>query len=65
MTTVKVNAKKNEVSDLTKQLMTGLDLSFRRLVILRSRHNGTMCFCDENGHIYTLKAKEVKTMMGA
>ena len=57
MTTVKVNAKKNEVSDLTKALMNGLDLSFRRLVLLRSRHNGTMC--------YTVRAKEVKTMMGA
>ena len=65
MTTVKVNAKKNEVSDLTKMLMTGLDLSFRRLVVLRSRHNGTMCFCDEKGNIYTVKAKDVKTMMGA
>ena len=65
MTTVKVNAKKNEVSDLTKQLMTGLDLSFRRLVIMRCRHNGTLCFCDEKGHIYTVKAKEVKTLMGA
>ena len=39
MTTVKVNAKKDEVSDLTKQLMNGLDLSFRRLLIMRSRHN--------------------------
>ncbi|MBR6877975.1 MAG: hypothetical protein IKM95_01145 [Bacteroidales bacterium] len=65
MTTVKVNAKKNEVSDLTKALMNGLDLSFRRLVLLRSRHNGTMCFCDEKGNIYTVRAKEVKTMMGA
>ena len=65
MTTVKVNAKKDEVSDLTKQLMNGLDLSFRRLLIMRSRHNGTMCFCDEKGNIYTVKAKEVKTMLGA
>lgn len=63
MTTVKVNAKKNEVSDLTKQLMTGLDLSFRRLVLLRSRHNGTMCFCDASGNIYTVKAKEVRALM--
>ena len=60
MTTVKVNAKKNEVSDLTKMLMT-----FRRLVIMRSRHNGTMCFCDEKGNIYTVKAKDVKARMGA
>ena len=52
MTTVKVNAKKEEVSPLTKQLM-------------RSRHNGTMCFCDEKGNIYTVKAKDVKTLMGA
>ena len=65
MTTVKVNAKKNEVSEMTKMLMTGLDLSFRRLVLLRSRHNGTMCFSDEKGNIYTEKAKDVKTMMGA
>ena len=65
MTTVKVNAKKNEVSDLTKMLMTGLDLSFRRLVIMRSRHNGTMCFCDEKVNIYTVKAKDVKTKMAA
>ena len=65
MTTVKVNAKKNEVSEMTKMLMTGLDLSFRRLVLLRSRHNGTMCFCDVKGNIYTVKAKDVKTMMGA
>ena len=65
MTTVKVNAKKNEVSPLTKQLMCGLDVSFRRLVILRSRHNGTMCFCDDKGNIYTVKAKDVKTLMGA
>ena len=50
---------------MTKMLMTGLDLSFRRLVLLRSRHNGTMCFCDEKGNIYTVKAKDVKTMMGA
>ena len=63
MTTVKVNAKKNEVSDLTKMLMTGLDLSFRRLVIMRSRHNGTFCFCDADGNIYTVKAKEVRAMM--
>ena len=65
MTTVKVNAKKNEVSEMTKMLMTGLDLSFRRLVLLRSRHNGTMCFCDDKGNIYTVKAKDVKTLMGA
>ena len=50
---------------MTKQLMCGLDLSFRRLVIMRSRHNGTMCFCDEKGNIYTVKAKDVKTLMGA
>lgn len=65
MTTVKVNAKKEEVSPLTKQLMCGLDVSFRRLVIMRSRHNGTLCFCDEKGNIYTVKAKDVKTLMGA
>ncbi len=63
MTTVKVNAKKGEVSDLTKRLMGGLDLSFRRLLMLRCRNNGSFCFCDDKGNIYTVKAKEVKQMM--
>ena len=63
MTTVKVNDKKEEVSPLTKQLMCGLDVSFRRLVIMRSRHNGTMCFCDASGNVYTVKAKEVRALM--
>ena len=63
MTTVTVNAKKNEVSDLTKKLMGGLDLSFRRLLMMRCRNNGSFCFCDENGNIYTVKAKDIKNMM--
>lgn len=63
MTTVKVNANKSEVSPLTKKLMGGLDLSLRRLLLMRSRANGTFCLCDENGNIYTVKAKDVKQMM--
>ena len=41
MTTVTVNAKKNEVSSFTKKLMSGLDLSMQRLLTMRCRHNGT------------------------
>ena len=63
MTTVKVNANKSEVSPLTKKLMGGLDLSLRRLLLMRSRANGTFCLCDENGNIYTVKAKDIKQMM--
>ena len=63
MTTVTVNAKKNEVSSFTKKLMNGLDLSAQRLLALRCRHNGTFCFCDANGNIYTVKAKDVRAMM--
>lgn len=63
MTTVKVNANKSEVSPLTKKLMGGLDLSLKRLLMMRSRANGTFCLCDENGNIYTVKAKDVKQMM--
>lgn len=63
MTTVKVNANKSEVSPLTKKLMGGLDLSLKRLLLMRSRTNGTVCLCDENGNIYTVKAKDVKQMM--
>ena len=63
MTTVKVNANKSEVSPLTKKLMGGLDLSLKRLLLMRSRANGTVCLCDENGNIYTVKAKDIKQMM--
>ena len=63
MTTVTVNAKKNEVSSFTKKLMGGLDLSMQRLLALRCRHNGSFGFCDTNGNIYTVKAKEVRAMM--
>lgn len=63
MTTVKVNANNSEVSPLTKKLMSGLDLSLRRLLLMRSRANGTVCLCDENGNIITVKAKDVKQMM--
>ena len=71
MTTVTVNAKKNEVSSFTKKLMSGLDLSMQRLLTMRCRHNGTFCFCDADGNIYcdadgniyTVKAKEVKALM--
>lgn len=63
MTTVKVNAAKSKVSPLTKKLMSGLDLSLRRLMIMRSRSNGTFCLCDENGNILTVKAKDVKQKM--
>ena len=63
MTTVTVKAKKNEVSSFTKKLMSGLDLSMQRLLTMRCRHNGTFCFCDANGNIYTVKAKEVKALM--
>ncbi|MGP1445973.1 MAG: hypothetical protein ACTTKO_00380 [Candidatus Limimorpha sp.] len=63
MTTVKVKAKKNEVSDLTKKLMEGLDLSFKRLLAMRCRTNGTFCFCDDKGRIYTVSAKEIRSMM--
>ena len=45
MTTVTVNAKKNEVSSFTKKLI------------------GSFCFCDADGNIYTVKAKEVRAMM--
>jgi hypothetical protein len=62
MTTVKVNAKKHEMSDLTKKLMQGLDLSFKRLLKQRCKENGTFCF-SENGQIITVKAKEVRSMM--
>ena len=64
MTTVRVNAKKNEVSPMTKKLMGGLNLSLQRLLTLRCRSNGTFCFCDADGNIYTMKAKEVKALMG-
>ena len=63
MTTVTVNAKKNEVSSFTKKLMGGLDLSMQRLLTMRCRHNGSFCFCDANGNVYTVKAKEVRAMM--
>ena len=63
MTTVKVKAKKNEVSDLTKKLMEGLDLSFKRLLAMRCRTNGTFCSCDDKGRIYTVSAKEIRSMM--
>ncbi|MBR5912119.1 MAG: hypothetical protein IKZ55_09050 [Bacteroidales bacterium] len=63
MTTVTVKAKKNEVSSFTKKLMSGLDLSMQRLLALRCRHNGSFCFCDAEGNIYTMKAKEVKALM--
>ena len=48
MTTVTVNAKKNEVSSFTKKCC---------------RHNGSFYLCDADGNIYTVKAKEVKAMM--
>ena len=63
MTTVKINAKRSEVSPLTKKLMNGLDLSLRRLLIMRCRNNGSFCFCDEKGNIITVKARDVKQMM--
>ena len=63
MTTVTVNAKKNEVSSFTKKLMSGLDLSMQRLIAMRCRHNGSFYLCDAEGNIYTVKAKDVKAMM--
>ena len=63
MTTVTVNAKKNEVSSFTKKLMGGLDLSLQRLLTMRCRSNGSFYFCDADGNIYSMKAKEVKAMM--
>jgi len=48
---------------MTKKLMGGLSLSLQRLLTLRCRNNGSFCFCDANGNIYTVKAKEVKAMM--
>ena len=63
MTTVRVNAKKNEVSPMTKKLMGGLNLSLQRLLTLRCRSNGTFCFCDAEGNIYTMKARELRAMM--
>ena len=63
MTTVTVKAKKNEVSSFTKKLMGGLDLSLQRLLALRCRHNGSFCFCDAEGNVYTVKAKEVRALM--
>lgn len=63
MTTIKVNAKKSEVSPFTKKLMKGLDLSLNRLLLMRCRNNGTFCFCDEDGNIVTVKARQVKQMM--
>ena len=63
MTTVTVNAKKNELSSFTKKLMGGLDLSMKRLLTMRCRHNGSFCFCDADGNIYTVKAKEVRALM--
>ena len=63
MTTVKVKAKKTDVSDLTQKLMKGLDLSYSKLLMGRCRSNGTFCFCDEQGRIFTVSAKEVKAMM--
>ena len=64
MTTVTVKAKKNEVSSFTKKLMGGLDLSLQRLITMRCRHNGSFYLCDADGNIYTVKAKEVKALMG-
>ncbi len=63
MTTVKVNAKKHEVSPSTRKLMAGLDISFQRLLSHRCRTNGTFCFSDEKGQIFTMKAREVKAML--
>ena len=63
MTTVTVNAKKNEVSSFTKKLMSGLDLSMQRLIAMRCRYNGSFYLCDADGNIYTVKAKDVRAMM--
>ena len=53
----------SECQEVTKKLMSGLDLSMQRLIAMRCRHNGSFYLCDADGNIYTVKAKEVKAMM--
>ncbi len=63
MTTVTVDAKKNEVSSFTKKLMSGLDLSMQRLIAMSCRQKGSSYLPDADGNIYTVKATKVRAMM--
>ena len=54
------NTKNNEMSDLAQQFKSGLNLSFRRLLVMRRRSNGSFCFCDAQGHVYTVQARDMK-----
>ena len=64
MATVKVNAKEKDLSDFAKKIMLGLDISFKKLVKQRSIEDGSLCFSDENGRVYTVQAKEIERYYG-
>jgi hypothetical protein len=50
---------KDKVKDLREKILSGLDLSFQKLVIAKEKMDGELIF-SENGQIVRIKAKDLK-----
>jgi hypothetical protein len=50
---------KDKVKDLREKILSGLDLSFQKLVLAKEKMDGELIF-SENGQIVRIKAKELK-----
>lgn len=63
MRRIKANARRSDMSDFTKRFVTGLEMSFNKLLQQRCRENGSFYFSNEQGQPVTVRAKEVRTIM--
>jgi hypothetical protein len=50
---------KDKVKDIREKILSGLDLSFQRLLIAKEKEDGELIF-SENGQIIRIKAKDLK-----
>lgn len=63
MRRIKTNAKKSDMSDFTKLFVSGLEMSFKKLLQQRCRENGSFYFSNDQGQPVAVSAKEVRTNM--
>ena len=48
-----------EMSDFAKKVMTGVNISFNKLVQQRSLEDSTLYFSDEQGHVVKVAARSI------
>jgi hypothetical protein len=54
-----MKTKQSKLHELHEKIEKGLDLSFKKLILLKKRNNGVFAF-SKNGQIVEVKAKDLE-----